>query len=157
MDLSLIATASTSISAAVELCRTAIDDRDDRIAAHKIAQINTQLLEVQQALFRHNMELLALQQAHFECTEKLRKAEEAAAERGRYLLVQVGRGQWAYRSDVVPEQGGPGQPGQPQPAHYLCQPCFDHGRKVVMQFGDSLGFPALWCPVCRVQVSADRA
>lgn len=118
--------------------------------------MNDQLLKAQDALFSHNAQLLALQQQLFETTEKLRKAEETIAERGRYSLVDVGGGQWAYRVNIVPTRSGAGEPRAAQSAHYVCQPCFDNGRKVILQFGDAMGINQLWCPVCKTSVSASN-
>lgn len=154
MDFSLVSAAITSIKTAKDIAGSALAVRDWNLVATEIAKMNDQLLKAQDALFSHNSQLLELQQQLFETTEKLRKAEESIAERGRYSLVDVGGGQWAYRVNVSPVQGGSGEPSASQFPHYVCQPCFDNGRKVVLQLGDAMGYKHLWCPVCKTTVSA---
>ena len=147
MDFGLISAAAASITAAVDIGRAAAGLRDGTLIAAEVAKINDQLLQAQQALFRHNADLLSLQQEHFEAIQKLRKAEAALAERGNYSLFEVGQGNWAYRGNAAAEQGGT--------FHFLCQPCFDNGRKSVLAYSDRSGM--LDCSVCKAQVSSERS
>ena len=155
MDFGLISAAAASITAAVDISRAAAGLRDSALIAAEVAKINDQLLQAQQALFRHNADLLSLQQQHFETAQKLRKAEEALAERGRYSLFEVGQGNWAYRVNFAPQQGGTSEPGATQTPHYLCQPCFDGGRKSVLAYSTFSGM--LECSICKAQVSSEKS
>ena len=155
MDYSLIAVAATAIKVAKEIGASALSIRDANLVALEITRMNDQLLQAQQALFTHNTDLLGLQQQLFETSDKLRKAEELIAQRGSYALVETGLGQWAYRVNVRPKLGGADQPGAAQSAHYVCQKCFDAGRKVVLKFGAAFG-PNLCCDGCGKCVSASR-
>lgn len=153
MDFSLIAAAVSSIKAAKDIGAAALAARDDSLVSAEVAKMNGLLLDAQQALFDHNTQLLTLQQQLLETAEQLRKAQEALAQRGAYTLVETADGQWAYRVNTAPVLGGPVDPAAPQRLHYVCQPCFDNGRKVVLQFGSAFG-PALQCPVCLHHVGA---
>jgi hypothetical protein len=132
MDLSVITAAVGAISAAKELGKAALGVRDFNEVAPVIAQLNDQLLKAQDALFRHNAELLSLQQEQFETAKKLREMEEALAQRGRYSLVELSNGVFVYRVNVAPEAGALDKPSGAEPLHYVCQPCFDKGVKAVL-------------------------
>lgn len=153
MDVGLPTGAIASLNAAAGIGRAALEIRDMAKLSGEVLKLNGAVLDAQQSLFKLSAELLALQQQHFETAEKLRKANEALAERGRYTLVQVSLGQWAYRVDVAPQASGSGEPRVAQPAHYVCQKCFDEGRKVVLQHstGSYLG-PTFTCPGCKTDV-----
>ena len=153
MDFGLISAAATAITSAVDLGRAAIGVRDANVAVLEISKINDQLLKAQEAILRHNTELLALQQQHFETAQQLREAQEALEERGRYSLVQIARGQWAYRVNITPELSGASKPTQAQTPHYVCQQCFDRGVKAVLQFSDGMGYGQLTCHTCRVSLA----
>lgn len=153
MDLAVISAAIGAISVAKELGKAALGVRDFNEMAPVIAQLNDQLLKAQDALFRHNAELLALQQEQFETAKKLREMEETLAQRGRYSLVEVSRGQFAYRVNVAVETSEVGNPGRAEPLHYVCQPCFDKGIKAVLQRENFYGAIYLDCPICETKVS----
>lgn len=127
--------------------------RDFNLVAEKAAAINEQLLKAQEALLAHNAAMFELQDKYFEAREELRKLQEAASERGRYTLFKFPQGHLAYRMNVTPQLGGASQPGSTEPEHYVCQPCFDNGRKVVLQQHLVMGAECgLICPVCKTQV-----
>ncbi|WP_423169706.1 hypothetical protein [Stenotrophomonas maltophilia] len=151
MDFSSIATAIASLKSAQELATATLSVRDFNQSAAAIAQINEKLLAAQQGLLAHNTMLLQLQNEHFQTTQELRELKESIAEKNRYLLVDLGGGVFVYRVNSTPQEGGPGQPGLAEPAHYVCQPCLDKGDKAVLQSRNEF-----WhCPLCR-QVYAAR-
>lgn len=154
MDISAITGALAAIKAARDISAAALAVRDWNLMAVEIARMNDQLLQAQQALFTHNAELLGIQQQLFETSDKLRKAEESLAQRASYLLVETGRGQFAYRVNLPPKLGGASQPGRAQALHYVCQSCFDDGRKVVLSY-EFAGVHCLTCHVCKRYVLAD--
>lgn len=136
MDISLFTAAVSSINAAREIGRAAIAVRDFNQFAAVVAQINDQLLKAQDSLFAHNAQLLALQNEVFESREQLRKMQETLAQRGKYALIELGKGQFVYRSraDAIPMTSGTGDPAFTEPEHHICQICFDkHGIKSVLQ------------------------
>lgn len=133
MDWSAIGTITSSITAARDIAKGISALRDTALINERTAALLEQLLKAQEGLLAHNTLLLHLQNEHFETSEKLRKLEEAVREKGRYTLVDIGRGYLAYRMNVAPQQGGPSEPGSAQAPHYVCQQCFDAGRKSVLQ------------------------
>lgn len=150
MDASQIGMLASSLGAARDIGKTLIGIRDHNLVAEKLAALNDQLLQAQQALLSHNATLFELQQQNFEAREELRKLKEAASERGRYTLVDLGKGQLAYRMNVTPAQGASDEPVTLDAPHYICQPCYSEGRKVVLQRNwmfDAKG--GLDCPVCK--------
>ena len=154
MDASQIGIVATSLSAAKDIGKALLGIRDFNVVAERVAALNEQLLKAQEALLAHNAAMFQLQSENFEAREELRKLKEAASERGRYALVEVTHGNLAYRLNVVPSQGAAGEPVSAQTDHYLCQPCFDNGRKVTLRYFNSATFGESWtCSVCKAEIS----
>jgi hypothetical protein len=149
MDFSTISAAASSISIAKDLLRAVVGIRDFNEIALAVSKLNDQLLNAQDSLFKHQTQLLALQEQHFETTQKLRKAEEALAERGRYSLFALSEGVMVYRVNLTPMDGQVGDPVTTEPLHYVCQPCFDKGIKVVLQRIDHSLSTTHFCSNCR--------
>lgn len=133
MDYSQISAIAGAVAAAKQLGEAALGIRDFNQLSGTVMNLNAQLLKAQEGLLAHNAELLQLQHEHFQAREKLRKLEEAIRDRGHYSLVEVSPGIFSYRVNLSPQQGGTGEPGTAEPLHYVCQSCFDNGRKVVLQ------------------------
>lgn len=152
MDFTSIATAIASLKSAQDLAAATLGVRDFNQSAAAIAKINEQLLAAQQGLLMHNASLLQLQQQHFETAEELRKLKEALAEKNRYVLFDLGGGVFVYRMDFIPKAGGTDEPGLAQPDHYLCQPCWDSGKKSVLQMWGS----SWHCTLCKQAYAAQR-
>ncbi len=154
MDFSLVSAAVSAIKASSDIGKAALSIRDANLLSLEVARMNEQLLRAQDALFRHNSQLLELQQDLMEKNEALRKAQETIAERARYRLTEVSDGNWVYRSTVLTMGDEAAPKDRP---HYLCQPCFDSGRTVVLQYS----FTESWgkgfnCPVCKLRVNLRR-
>jgi len=149
MDLSLIATAASSLGLAKDLAKAAIGVRDFNAQATTIAQMNEQILKAQDALLTHSINMHELQQKYFETLEKLRAMEKLIAERGRYSLFEVSKGVFVYR--VIPGEhvGHDGNPIPPEPEHYVCQPCFDKGVKSVLIRNHNSIDITHGCPECK--------
>lgn len=158
MDLSLISTAFTALRAAKDIGNAAIELRDWNQMVGEITKINGELLKAQDALFTHNANLLELQQQMTQMINDLRLANEALAERGRYTLFEIGRGKLVYRFNVVQAESEGAEALAHQPIHYLCQPCFDLGRKMVLQlYPDAADGPVACCPHCKSFFNAELA
>lgn len=158
MDFSLIAAAVNSLRLAKEIGAAAVELRDWNQVAAEFAKMNGELLKAQDALFAHNAALLELHGKYADACDELRKLKQALDERSRYALFEIGAGKFAYRLKV----GSTGQalavPGGNEPMHYLCQPCFDAGRKRVLQlYPDAVGGPGAMCPRCDKYFNAERA
>lgn len=152
MDLSAISAAVSAITVSKELAKAALGVRDFNEMAAVVAKLNEQLLKAQEGLFGHQAQLLALQQEHFETTEKLRKAEKALAERGRYALIELSPGNFAYSANITPVDSEVGNPVSTEPPHNVCQPCFDKGSKAVLRRTVFYGTEVWTCPVCRIEL-----
>ena len=150
----MITGAIGSINLAKDIGKTLLAVRDFNEVAPVVAKLNDELLKAQDALFRHNTELLALQQKQFEITEELRKAKKSLAERGRYTLVEVSDRMFAYRVNIAPVSGDVSNPIPAQVLHHLCQPCFDKGIKAVLKMHTILGGATslLECPICKEKI-----
>lgn len=152
MDMASIGTAFTAIDLIRKGLAAAIEVRDFNKAASELAKLNEALIGAQSALLAQNTVLFELQREKFETAEKLRKLEESLAERGRYSLIEVTRGAFAYRVNVAPLPSGTSEPALSEPVHYLCQPCFDGGKKVVLQRHEIWGSVHARCPTCTLEV-----
>jgi len=152
MDMASIGIAFSAIDMIRKGLGAAIEVRDFNQAATELAKLNEALISAQSALLAQNSALFDLQREKFETAEKLRKLEETITERGRYALVEITRGGFAYKANGVPMQGGACDPASSEPTHYLCQPCFDSGRKVVLQREKRYGVVYAKCSVCSLTV-----
>jgi septal ring factor EnvC (AmiA/AmiB activator) len=141
MDLSLIGAATTALSAAMNIGKSAIGVRDFNQMATAIAQVNEQLLKAQESLFSHQTQLLTMQQELFGLKDTLRQKESALIEaqdeiaklkQKKLELDQYERflhagGRWAYRKkDASPDN-------EDEPAY--CANCFEHEQLSVLQPG----------------------
>lgn len=152
MDASQISIVATSLSMARDITRTIIGIRDANLIAEKVTALNDQLLKAQEALLAHNAAMFQLQNQYFEAREELRKLQEAASEQGRYTLFELVPGKFAYRVNIAPEQSGSSEPGSAEPMHYVCQICFDQGRKAVLRIGTFVAY----CPLCKDNISLSQ-
>ncbi len=153
MDGISIAAALNAVALTKQAISAAIGIRDFNAAATELAKLNDALLAAQNALLTQNELLFNLQREKFEATEKLRKLEETIAEKSRYSLFEISKGNFVMRLNVAPDQGGAGEPGSAEPMHYLCQPCFGKGTSSVLQrVADLYGVYAK-CTICQAKIS----
>jgi hypothetical protein len=158
MDFSLISAAVTSLRAAKDIGTAAIELRDWNQMVGELTKMNGELLKAQDALFAHNASLLELHGKYADACNELRKMKDALNERSRYALFEIGAGKFAYRLKVGGTGEAPFVPGADEPMHYLCQPCFDAGRKMVLQlYLDAADGPVAMCPHCKHFFEAERA
>lgn len=154
MDISLISAAIGSIKAAKDIGAGLLGVRDWNLVAEQVTRVNTELLKAQDALFAHKTQILGLQQQLLDTAQELAIAKETLAQRDSYALVELSPGRFAYRMNLPPKLGGPGDPGPAQRTHYVCQACLDNGRKVVLQFNDTWGTFQGFCTVCKATIPA---
>jgi hypothetical protein len=153
LDLTLISSAMSALSAAKEFGKAALAVRDFNQVADIVAKLNEQLLHLQDALLRHQGDLLRLQQEQFEAESKLRYMEKRLAEQGRYQLVEITSGKFAYQSIVVTEKDEVLIPDRREPLHYVCQGCFDKGIKTVLQKTETSWGAFYWvCNSCKAEL-----
>lgn len=132
------------IGGAIKNITTAlVQERDrEKLAAlkieltDKILELQTKLLEVQSAVV---LEGEALRRAQ----DRIRELESNEREKSRYELAKVGAAGdfFAYRLRAQTEP----LERDSEPMHFLCQPCFDAGKKSVLYLRGQLAT----CNVCK--------
>ena len=150
MDFGLITSAVGALVSAKDIGAAMIGVRDNNLVALKVSQMNEQILKAQEALLTHSLQMGELQQRYFEALEKLRAVEKLIADRGRYTLVELTPGAFAYRL-ATPQLINQGDEAVSEPAHYVCQPCFDKDIKVVLQRAVFYGTVKLRCSCCATE------
>ncbi|WP_028226776.1 hypothetical protein [Paraburkholderia ferrariae] len=151
MDMQQLTAAFTSLKAATEFGRAALEVKNFNEIAPKLSDLNSKLLDAQQALFLHNAQLSELQEQHREATKELAEVKATLAERGRYLLHPVAPGRFVYRAEATTTE----------PDHFVCQPCFDGPelRKAVLQNHPATAYSdGTWrSPVCKAAIKYANA
>lgn len=146
--------ASTGLAlfqAAFHLAGLLVNERDRQKAAaiqidltQKIMDAQTQFMQMQSTVIEQQRTIAVLE-------ERLRELQSKAAEQQRYVLAKLGAlGEFfVYRLRSTGEM----VQGSTEVEHFLCQPCFDAGKKVVLS-GNGDGY--WWCSSCRhgAQVSS---
>jgi len=129
---------------AINILKTAVEARDDAKIKAAVIDISIRLLDVSTSADNLAAENGTLQGNLHSAQAELRELREKVTERDRYTLSKLGSlGEfYAYklrapaelsdRTDEVP--------------HYVCQPCFDGGKKSVLRVGTYTAK----CPVCNV-------
>lgn len=140
---SLISTALTLKELGVAL----VGERDRHKAAAIEADFTKRLLEIQTQLMQVLGAVVEKDQTINTLLDRVRKLEADKTERDRYRLTNVGTvGQFvAYELRPAVEL----QARADEPPHFLCQPCFDAGKKSVLRInhGNAL------CSVCKRNVT----
>ena len=149
MDFTGISAIAGSLKAAADIGKTALDARDAAKLASTVAQMNDKILEAQQRLFVLGTDALALQDELARAKDEALKLKAALQERGRYVLANVTKRHLAYKFKGDPVEDG-GDPVEPE--HYVCQPCFDQGRKAVLLHRTSQWNHYFECPLCKVKL-----
>lgn len=151
MDISALV---SSISAIGELGKLLINERDRQKAAtiqidlsNKIIESQTQLLQLLGTVVEQQRLIPVLEQ-------RVRELEADHTEKARYQLTKLGSCREFFVYSLRP-QAEPLE-GIREVEHFLCQPCFDAGNKVLLT-GNGEGY--WFCPVCKhgAQVEPDNA
>ena len=134
----------SSVSTLTHLSGLLVKERDSQKAAAIQIDFTNKLMEMQTKLSEVLGTVIEQQRLVPVLEQRIRELEAQAAEKGRYVLAKVGteREFFAYRSRPVAEL----DEGSAEVEHFLCQPCFDSGKKVVM---NSNGDGYWHCPGCR--------
>ncbi|MEN9375982.1 MAG: hypothetical protein RL710_1139 [Pseudomonadota bacterium] len=140
MDISLLL---SSISGSIELGGLLVNERDRQKAAaiqsdltEKLIQAQTQVSHVLAAIIEKDGLIQTL-------TQRNRELEASQSDRARYQLAKLGTvgDFFAYQLRAPGELGD----RRDEPTHFLCQPCFDAGKKSVLLVGK---YTAL-CSLCK--------
>lgn len=144
MAVAEISAAITAFSTLKDLAIGLVGERDRQKAAAIEVEFTNKLIEAQS----HLTQLLGTvieQQGRISTLEKrLRDIEAAQAEKERYVLAKLGTGREFFAYRLHP--GAELKNGVSEVEHFVCQPCLDAGKKVVLD-GNGAGY---WgCPVCK--------
>lgn len=138
-----VGAALSALAALKELAAGLVGERDRQKAAAIELEFTNKLMQAH-AQFAQLLGTVIDQQRRIHTLEQsLRDMQAAQAEKERYVLAKVGSvGEFfAYR----PRPDAEFEQGSGEVAHFVCQPCFETGKKVVLM-GNGEGF---WrCPVC---------
>ena len=133
----------SSLDAAKTLAGALLDERDRQKAAtikidltEKILHAQTQLSEVLGAVISKDAAISTLSQ-------RVRELEAAQGEKARYQLAKLGvvGDFFAYGLRPAAELSERAD----EPHHFLCQPCFDAGKKGVLLVTEYVAV----CPLCK--------
>jgi hypothetical protein len=144
--MSAIASARQAISELRTIATTLTDIRDFNKLPAIQAELNQRILDLQEAVLELQSQFAANSDALDAFKARLTRLEATERERKRYALYEIRPGVFVYRrrKEVKP----------PEPDHYLCQPCFDKGVKVVLEAQKSdVGAKMQTCPVCARRIA----
>ena len=122
MDFSLITAAVGGAANTVAIARAALEVRDFTASAAALAKANHAMIDLQQRMLDLQAAYARLQQENAELRARLHTMADA---RDRYRLAEIAPGVFVMQSIAVPHAV--------EPPHYACQPCFDQGRRAVLQ------------------------
>lgn len=144
MDISLLTAALTGIKTSYEMGVAAVGLRDANKIASAVSQINDQLLKDRENLILFSEKLMVMKEQLMHAQEENRELKAAAKERSNYALVKLASGNFVLQSKVDVNEAST------EPMHYVCQPCFDFGRKAVLQpYQIYVTSDMLRCPLCK--------
>jgi hypothetical protein len=136
-----ISTALASITAAIDMARAGLEARDNAKVQSALIDVHSKLLSLSIACTSLSETNFALRQALEEANTLNRQLQAKAQERERYVPAEICPGSYAYASKPLDGR-------QNEPAHYLCQPCYDADVKSVLRHTPArTGVDAHWtCP-----------
>lgn len=152
--VTLISTSMSSLLAIKDLATAAVDLRDSqKLAAVKldlterVLQTQTQLSQVLSSIIEKDTSLATLAQ-------RVRELEDRQLERARYELGELAAGgnAFAYRLKAPARL----LENSHEPQHFVCQPCFDAGKKAILFRRDVWGTWVWTCPLCKLEIHGDR-
>lgn len=139
-----VTTLTASFAGVTELVSLMVSERDRQKLATLQSDLTAKIISTQSELTKVLGTIIEQERKIHALEQRNRDLESAAAERGRYKLTKMGEKVefYAYQlcesTDVI---DGSGEVG-----HFLCQPCFDAGKKAVL-VGNGEGYFS--CPICR--------
>jgi len=142
MDISTILSALTS---AREWAGLIADERDRQKLATIQINLTNQIIEAQVKLSQVLASVIEKDALIQSLTERCRKLEADQTQKARYQLAKLGTGRqfFAYQlrpaAELLENQG--------EIPHFLCQPCFDAGKKSVLVHN---GYGYWLCSLCKV-------
>lgn len=142
----------SSVSSLANLGGLLVKERDSQKAAAIQIEFSNKIIEAQAKLSEVLGAVIEQQRLIPVLEQRIRELEAQAAEKGRYVLTKLGaeREFFAYRPCPSTEL----EQGSGEVEYFVCQPCFEAGKKSVLnRNGDSY----LWCPVCKHGAYLDKS
>ncbi len=143
MDASLLV---SSINGAVELGKLWLNERDRHKAAAIQSDLTDKLLQAQAQVSQVLSAIIEKDGLVQTLAERVRELEAQQSERARYQLAKLGT-----VGDVFAYQLRPAAElveRSDEPSHFLCQPCFDGGKKSVLRIQGTIAY----CSLCNVSI-----
>ncbi|HBC7499301.1 TPA: hypothetical protein ACX381_001486 [Klebsiella pneumoniae] len=142
MDVNALLSSLTSIGA---IGKALLDERDSQKLATLKGDLSNKIIEAQSQFMQLHSTVIEQQRFILTLEERIRELEATSAEKARYQLTKLGTQREFFAYALRPDSELP--QGTGEVAHFLCQPCFDAGKKVVLT-GNGEGY---WkCPVCNL-------
>ena len=155
VDMTTIGVVATSLNTIVNITKAMKDVQDATLIQGKVFELQRAIIDAQQSVFAANEERTALIERVRELEAQIAHMEAWSAEKQRYELKAVSPGSFAYA--LKSEAHGS------EPMHYLCQACYEQGKKRILQTktssepGRQLGIPDMYvCPDCKAEIVKGR-
>jgi hypothetical protein len=125
--------------------------RNDSDRSAKLIELQRQILAAQNGAIQANDEQSKLIDIVRKLEQRLLEMETWSTEKQRYELKAVSPGAFAYALKVDARGS--------EPPHYVCQACYEKGKKRILQFAPSamaeIGIPhTLDCPECKAKITS---
>ena len=135
-----ISDAISAFSAIIELAKTAMSARDSTKVEEALFELKVKYLSAMEGSLQLQGQIAALQgdkaalqskllvnkQLLLDTQAELDQLKDSLAERKHYALYEIEAGIFCYRYKT-------GADDEQTPAHYLCQPCWDSGKKSILR------------------------
>jgi hypothetical protein len=144
MDMSALVAGGQALTALRQIAGALLDVHDFTKLATVQTELLQRILDVQGAMLETQVVVSSHLQTIDTLKDEIATLKKITAERESYALHEIRRGAFVYRR----REGV----GAPEPIHYLCQPCYDKGVKVVLVETVNGGERYQTCPTCRWHV-----
>lgn len=137
-----------SVNASLTLAKLLVDERDRQKAAAIQVDLTNKLIQAQAQISEVLGSIIAKDERIGALTQRVRELEAIQTERDRYELSKIGSVEsFAYKlrepADLKDRTA--------EPSHFLCQPCFDAGKKSVLTVGKYVAH----CTLCKTNLSTN--
>lgn len=144
MDLSALI---AGLSYAHTLAGALVNERDSQKAASIKIELTEKITAAQVQLSQVLAAVIEKDAAIHRLTERNRDLEAAQREKERYRLARVGTIGEAFAYQLRP--AAELSERSDEPTHFICQPCFDAGKKAVLNMQGAYAT----CPMCSAKIT----
>ncbi|XXQ55635.1 hypothetical protein ACA040_004353 [Xenophilus aerolatus] len=141
----------SSLGTVGAIARALIDERDRQKAATLQADLTKQVLDTQMQLSQVLAATIDKDAALHALGQRVRELEAAQAEKARYRLAKIGAVGSVFAYELRPQAELVERPDEPH--HFLCQTCFDAGKKSVLHVVGGVAR----CGLCSFAYRLERA